>query len=109
MGNAHMSENIGVKKEVKWYVTSFLVGAATSVATIMLSLRFYVSIKHPYFIFLITLFVAQALMLFIRNKGSGKASLVGNLLTFLGQAAMFIVGGAGAFYCLMAIYPPNMG
>ena len=107
MGNTQMSENIGNKKEVKWYVISFLAGAATSVAMIMLSLRFYVSMKHPYFLFFVTLLVVQALMLFMRNRGGAKASL-GNLLTFFGRAAMFILGGAGAFYCLLAIYPPNM-
>ena len=94
---------------MKWYIASFLAGLVTSVAMVMLSFRFHVGIQNPYFIFFVVLLIVQVLFLFIRNGGPTKSSPIANLLTFLGQAAVFILGGAGAFYSLMAIYPPNIG
>jgi hypothetical protein len=44
----------------------------------------------------------------MRTHGRGSATLVENLLAFFGQVSISTVGGAGAFYFLMAIYPPNV-
>lgn len=103
-----LTENVRNKTEAKLYGFSFLSGALTSVVMIMLSLRFYVSMKYLYFIFFCTFGVVPFLKRLILNKGSGKISLLRNLLTFGGQTAMFILGGAAAFYRLTAVYPPNV-
>jgi hypothetical protein len=74
----------------------------------MLSLRFYIGITHPYLIYVASFLIVQAILLFMRNRGGAEVSLKANVLTFFGQAAMFIFGAFAAFYCLISIYPPNI-
>jgi hypothetical protein len=91
-----------------WYAGSFLAGVATSTAMALLALRFGVGIEHPYWAYFASLLVIQALVLFMRNRGGARPSLMANGLRFFGQTAAFILGTMGAFYSLIAIYPPNM-
>ena len=97
-----------MRKNIIWYVVSFLAGVATSVAMLMLSLRFYVDIAHPYLVYFASLLITQAILLFMRNRSAAKISLAANTLAFFGQAAVFVFGAFAAFYCLIAIYPPNI-
>lgn len=92
---------------VRWYIISFLSGSVTSASIIMLVFRFYVDVRHPYWIFFSVLFIVQVIILLLRGSAISKKPLTKSLFIALAQATMFVLGGVGAFYFLMAIYPPN--
>ena len=92
---------------MKWYVISLVGGCLTSAMMIVLSLRLYVSLEHPCWIFAGSLIVAEAALMSARYVAGQSNSLRANGLAFLGQGMAFLVGGAATSFGLIAIYPPN--
>ena len=95
-------------KIVPWLATALVLGALTSFAMVVLAFRFYVSIRHPYWIGLMLLGLVCLSTLLYRNRRKVRPSMTVNVLIFTGQIAFFIVGAMATFYFLMSIYPPNV-
>lgn len=91
---------------MRWYVISLMGGCLISAVMIVLSLRLYVSLEHPYWIFAGSLIMTEAALVSVRNVRA-RASLMANGIAFLGQGMAFLLGGAATFFGLMAIYSPN--
>jgi hypothetical protein len=53
--------------------------------------------------------VVEALLVWANHGRGRRQSLKANALMITGRAALFLLGAAGTFYGLMAIYPPSMG
>ena len=82
-------------------------GCLTSAVMIVLSLRLYVSLEHPYWIFAGALITTEGALMSVRNVAGQSTELRANVIALLGQSMAFVMGGAATFFGLVAIYPPN--
>jgi len=92
-----------------WLIAAFVLGVLVASACVILALRFYIDISHPYLIGLSNLGLLGLFTLLWRNRREVRPSVTANALALLGQTVCFAVGAIGAFYVLMSLYPPNFG
>ena len=100
---------INGNKAAPWLIAAFVLGVLVASAAVVLALRFYVDVSHPYLMGLSSLGAIGLLTWLWRIRREGRPSLTANALVFLGQTVCFAVGAIGAFYGLMSLYPPNFG
>ncbi len=89
-------------------VAAFTVGALTSLAMAVASLRFYVSMERPYLAYLASFIVVALILAVIRNAWGKQVSFTAAVVATIGEAACFALGCVLVFYALMLIYPPNI-
>ncbi|CAM3100946.1 hypothetical protein [Asticcacaulis taihuensis] len=90
-----------------WLIGAFVAGVVTMFTLVMLALRLYVDIDHPYVVVAIVLCLFSVLTWICRNRASVKPSVASQVLIVIGQSLLLTTGAAGTFYFLMSIYPPN--
>lgn len=91
------------------YAAAFVIGALTSFAILIASLRFYVGIQHTYLVW-VAAFVVLESVLFLTQKLRGRSPpFRARIVALILEAAAFAIGAAMSFLFFISIYPPNMG
>ncbi len=90
-------------------VLAFCLGVAIAFAMMILALDFYVSIENPLLISTISIVCVAAGTWAWRNRDDRRPIWRTNLALAGGQIFVMAAAMEATLYCLMSIYPPNLG